>query len=93
MGKENQYETLEVVIIPNGSFSPYISGNNIQEDHHLNTCPGIHKKGACPSPSELPSVIMNSENILGKDNQSKNLEVVNIPVGSCSDFSKKNFRY
>ena len=93
LGKENQYKTLEVVIIPNGSFSPNISSNNIQEDHHLNTCPGIYKKGACPSPSELPSVIMNSENILGKDNQSKNLEVVNIPVGSCSDFSKKNFRY
>ena len=29
LGKENQYKTLEVVIIPNGSFSPNISSNNI----------------------------------------------------------------
>ena len=64
LGKENRYKTLEVVIIPNGSCSPNISSNNIQEAHHLNSCPGIYKEGACPTPSELPSVIMNSENIL-----------------------------
>ena len=84
-------ESTTVVKIPSGSLSPSLNSNNTntQSDFHHQTCPGIYKKGACPSPTALPTVI-EEDYILEGENQSKNPEVVQIPIGKSSPSISSN---
>ena len=84
-------ESTTVVKIPSGSLSPSLNSNNTntQSDFHHQTCPGIYKKGACPSPTALPTVI-EEDYILEGENQSKNPEVVQIPTGKSTPCISSN---